>query len=447
MTGTDSRACLEYYVHNCAGPCIGAVSKEEYREVIKHVILFLEGKHESIVRRLDDEMRQAAEALDFEKAALLRDQIQAVNTVVEGQRIATAVKGEQDVIAFDSDKTQTYVQVFFIRGGKLIGRESFTLTGTQYEEANYIMTSFVKQFYASSAYIPPALLLQHPVEDKAVIEHWLRSKRGSKFQIQVPSRGNKKQLVRTVFENARQGLEQLKIKQQAAPRALEAALAEIERELQLPKLPMRIEGYDVSNIQGVAAVGSMVVFDQGKSKPSHYRRFRIRTVSGTNDYAMLQEVLKRRFKRVSEATGTWAILPDLILIDGGKGQLNAALAVIREAGVKSVPIMSLAKENEEIFVPQRAAPIVLPRQSPGLQLLQRVRDEAHRFALGYHQKIHRRETFESSLNAIPGIGARRKRALLRQFGSVQAIQEASAEDLATANGMTKSLAKRIKQYV
>jgi excinuclease ABC subunit C len=254
-----------------------------------------------------------------------------------------------------------------------------------------------------------------------------------------------------VAENARHSLEQLKIKQLASPRALEAALAEIERELHLPRPPLRMECYDISDIQGTAAVGSMVVFEKGKPKPSHYRRFRIKTVSGADDYAMLQEVLRRRFKRshVSDTSipDTWAILPDLVLVDGGKGQLNSALLAMQEIGVSSVRIASLAKENEEIFILQRAEPIILPRQSPGLQLLQRLRDEAHRFALSYHQKVHKRETFASALDSIPSIGPKRKRALLKQFGSVQAIQEASIEELATARGMTKSLAKKIKEYL
>ncbi|GAI36987.1 unnamed protein product, partial [marine sediment metagenome] len=261
--------------------------------MIKQVILFLEGKQERVVQELESKMNKAAKALDFERAAMLRDQIQAVDRVVEGQRIAATVKGEQDVIAFAGDKDQACVQVFFIRSGKLIGRESFLLQGTRYEEPSQIMTSFIKQFYASSPHIPPLLLLQHPVEDMAMIQNWLQGKRGGKVNIQVPRRGNKKQLVNIVAENAQQGLEQLKIKQLASPTALSAALEEIKRELQLPRLPSRIEGYDISDIRGMAAVGSMVVFDQGKPKPAHYRRFRIKTVSAANDYAMLEEVLRR----------------------------------------------------------------------------------------------------------------------------------------------------------
>jgi excinuclease ABC subunit C len=447
ITGTDSRACLDYDIGHCLAPCIGAVSRQEYAEVIRQVILFLEGKQERVVKKLENQMEQAAEAMDFERAARLRDQIQSVEQVIEGQRIATTVKGEQDVIAFEGDKDQACVQVFFIRNSKLIGRESFVLQGTRYEPPGQIMTSFIKQFYASSPHIPPLLLLQHPVEDMATLQDWLKSKRGGKVNIQVPRRGNKRQLVNIVAQNAQQGLEQLKIKQLASPKTLSVALEEIKRELKLPRLPSRIEGYDISDIQGAAAVGSMVVFEGGKPKPAHYRRFRIKTVSGVDDYAMLEEVLKRRFKRAGDASGSWAILPDLVLIDGGKGQLNAAREAMRQMGVDSIPTAGLAKENEEIFIPQKKEPIVLPRSSPGLQLFQRLRDEAHRFALGYHQRVRKKETFASALDTVPGIGPKRKRALLRQFGSVKAIREAPLEELAAAQGMTLSLAKKVKEYI
>ncbi len=451
IKGFDSRACLEYYIRDCVGPCIGAVTRAEYAEIIKQVVLFLEGKQETVVQELENKMEKAAKALNFEQAALLRDQIKAVEQVIEGQRIAMTVKGEQDVIAFAGDKDQACVQVFFIRHDKLIGRDSFALQGTRSEDPQQIMASFIKQFYGSSPYLPPLLLLQYPVEDKTVIEKWLQSRRGGKVHIQVPQRGGKKQLVKIVAENAEQGLEQLKIKQQGPPTELKTALAEIEQELQLNRPPLRIEGYDISDIQGTAAVGSMVVFDNGRPKPSLYRRFRIKTVSGADDYAMLREVLRRRFKRSLEsdvsAPTSWVIIPDFILIDGGRGQLNAALTVMRDAGVGSIPIVSLAKENEEIFVPGKTQPIVLPRSSPGLQLLQRLRDEAHRFALGYHQKIHKKETFVSALDIIPGIGPKYKRSLLNQFGSVRAIQEASADELVATGKISRSLAERIKEYL
>ena len=450
ITGADPRACLEYHINRCVAPCIGMVDRGEYAEVIKQVILFLEGKLGTVVRKLEQRMNKAAEELDFEKAAILRDQVQAIHRVVAGQKIAATVRGEQDIIAFAQDRDQASVQVFFVRGGKLIGRESFVLHGTQHEEPTQIMTNFIKQFYSSSPHIPPLLLLQHAVDDIAVVREWLQSRRRGQVDIQVPSRGKRKQLVDIVAENARRGLEQLIIKKLSAPRVLEAALAEIGRELRLPGVPSRMEGYDISNIQGKAAVGSMVVFENGRPKPSHYRRFKIRTVSGADDYAMMQEVLRRRFKHLgSDASSpdSWAILPDLVLIDGGKGQLNAALSVMQEMGAGPVPAAGLAKENEEIFIPGAAKPVVLPRSSPGLQLLQRLRDEAHRFALGYHQKVRKRESFTSMLDSIPGIGPGRKRALLRQFGSVAAVKKASVAELTLTRGVTESLAQKIKEYL
>jgi len=445
LTGSDPRPCLEYDIGHCLAPCIGKTSRAEYAEVIKQLILFLEGKQEKVVKQLESRMNKAAAEMDFEKAARIRDQIQAVVEVVEGQRIAAKTKGEQDVIAFANDRDQAYVQVFFIRNSKLIGRESFILQGTRYEEPSRIMASFIQQFYASAPHIPPLLLLQHPVEDTETLQGWLQAKRGGAVSIQVPRRGSKKQLVDIVAKNAHQGLEQLKIKQLASPVTLSAALEEIKEALNLPHPPNRIEGYDISDIQGAAAVGSMVVFDKGKARPAHYRRFKIKSVSGVDDYAMLAEVLKRRFKRADAASGTWAIMPDLVLIDGGKGQLSAALAAMREMGADSIPAAGLAKENEELFIPRQSKPIVLPPSSPGLQLLQRLRDEAHRFALSYHHKVRRRQTFASALDSVPGIGAKRKKALLRRFGSVKAIREASAEELASVSGITKSLVQKIKE--
>ncbi len=450
ITGADRRACLEYHINLCVAPCIGEVGKAEYAQVIKQVILFLEGEDEIVVRKLGEGMNKAAEALDFEKAAILRDQLQAIHRVIAGQRSAATVSGEQDVIAFAQDSDQACVQVFFIRGGKLIGRESFVLQGTRYEEPPQIMTNFVKQFYSSSPQVPPLLLLQHPVEDMSVIKEWLQGRWGRRVDIQVPGRGKKKQLVDTVAKNARLGLEQLKIRKLAAPRVVATALAEIANELNLSGAPNRMEGYDISNIQGKAAVGSMVVFENGRPKPAHYRRFKIGTVSGTDDYAMLREVLRRRFKRLrsdARVPDRWGTLPDLVLIDGGKGQLNVALSAMRETGAGSVSAASLAKEDEAVFIPNVSQPIVLPHSSPGLQLLQRLRDEAHRFALSYHHKVRRRETFASKLDVIPGIGPGRKRALLRHFGSVAVIKKTSVTDLAAAKGITENLARKIKEYL
>jgi len=446
-----SRPCLEYDLLNCSAPCTGAITREEYAAIIKQLILFLEGRQETVIKQLENDMKQASKSLDYEKAARLRDRIQAVKEVVKWQKMATIVRGEQDAIAFARDRDQAYAQVFFVRGGKLIGREGFVLQGTRSVKDGQIMTSFVKQFYNSASYIPPLILLQFPVEDRDVIESWLTGKRGSKARIQVPGRGAKKQLIEIVAENAARGLQQLKIKQLSSPARLDVALEEIKEKLDLPVLPSRMEGYDISNIQGRSAVGSMVVFDKGKPKTAHYRRFRIKTVPAADDYAMLREVIRRRFGRfkngATSGADSWAILPDLILIDGGRGQLNSVLEAMDEVGVKSVPVASIAKENEEIFIPKRIKPIILPHTSPGLQLLQRLRDEAHRFALSYHHHIHKKVSLASALDSIPGIGPRRKRNLLRQFGSVSAIKGATLEQLTATDGLNINIARRIKEYL
>lgn len=445
ITGNDNRPCLNYYIHRCLGPCIGVVTKEEYAEIINQVILFLEGKRELVLRELKRKMAAASSQFHFEKAALLRDQIQAVERVIEGQKIATTVKGEQDVIALAQTKDQAYVEIFFIRNSKLIGREHFLMEGIQEEKPSQIITSFVKQYYVSASFIPPLILLQYPVDDVAVITEWLKAKRKRKVSLQVPKRGAKKQLVDMVAQNANQGLELAKVRQQTTPESITSSLEELKRRLQLPQTPLRIECYDISNIQGSLAVGSMVIFDKGLPKPAQYRRFRIKTVVGANDYAMMQEVIRRRFKRSMSAEGTWSIIPDLILIDGGKGQLNATLEVLRQLEMKTIPTASLAKQREEVFLPNKSEPVYIPQNSPALHLLQRIRDEAHRFALGYHQMLRHKEGIMSILDSIPGIGPKRKKALLRKFGSIQTIKQASLDELTKTSGITLTLAHRIKE--
>jgi excinuclease ABC subunit C len=450
ISGVDSRACLEYHMGRCLAPCTGGISRDEYMRVIKQVILFLEGKQERIVRELQRKMKAAAQALDFEKAARLRDQVESIQSIIEGQRIATKVRGEQDAIAFAQSRDVASVQVFFVRNNKLTGRETFVLQGIRDETPQEIMTSFVKQFYSSSAYVPPVLLLQYPVEDADVIREWLKNKRRGTVQIIIPERGRKKELVNIVAENARQALEQRRIKEMVASQETGAALAEIQETLKLPRLPERIEGYDISDIQGQAAVGSMVVFEKGKPRRADYRRFKIKTVAGADDYVMIQEVLKRRFRRLGSQGSkdeTWALVPDLILIDGGKGHLNAALAAMKESGGKSIPLISLAKENEEFFLPGRRKPVILPRTSPGLKLLQRLRDEAHRFAIAYFQKVHKRETFTSFFDNIKGIGPKRRRSLLKKFGSVKRLKEAPVDEIASTKGITAELARRLKEVL
>jgi excinuclease ABC subunit C len=452
VTGTDSRPCLEYHMKRCIAPCIGAAGKEEYAEVIRQVILFLEGKDEIVVGQLQEKMEQAADTLNFEKASALRDQIKAIKNVIEGQRIAAMVIGDQDAVAIESNGDHALAQVFIVRGGKLIGRDSFVVQGTDGETPEQVMTNFVQQFYAASFYIPPRILLQCPVDELDILQAWLQKRRGGKVAIEVPRRGPKKKLIDMVAENARQSLEQLRLKRLTGTRDMKPALEEIQKELGLPSLPTRIEGYDISNIQGTLAVGSMVVMEDGKPKPAHYRRFRIKTVSGADDYSMMQEVLRRRFHRAAiddtgDSEGSFAAIPGLILIDGGKGQLNAALSVMQEFGLTGIPVASLAKENEEIFVPGRADSIRLPGSSHGRLMLQHLRDEAHRFALGYHMKIRQKNALTSALDVVPGIGPKRKRALLRKFGSVRGIKEAAIDELSAVTGITTTLAVKIKEYL
>jgi excinuclease ABC subunit C len=444
----NRRPCLNYHIKQCLAPCNGNIDRRDYQRIIDQLVLFLEGKHETITRALKKKMEEAAGSMNFELAARIRDQLQSIRDVMEGQTIAMKVRGEQDVIAFASENDQACVQVFMIRNGKLIGRESFTLKGTNNEDPQQILSSFVKQFYSSSPYIPSLLLLQYPVDEKDVIEKWLSDKKGGSVSIEIPLRGKKRQLMDIVVENARQGLEQLKIKQLAIPSTLTEALTGIQKQLKLNAYPARIEGYDISNIQGTDAVGSMVVFAEGKPQTSSYRRFKIKTVEGANDYAMLQEMLKRRFKRaVSDdaESQSWRNMPDLVLIDGGKGQLNAALDVMRELGINTIPLAGLAKENEEIFLPGQSVPLVLPASAPELKLLQRLRDEAHRFAITYFQNVHKKRTFTSALDEINGIGPKKKKALIKQFGTIQNIRQASVEELAAVTGINRNLAMKIKE--
>jgi excinuclease ABC subunit C len=369
---------------------------------------------------------------------------------MQSQKMVSTAAGDEDVIAFARERDEACVQVFFVRGGKVIGREHFILEGTQDEEPSQIMNSFLQQFYGSAPYVPPQILLQAEPGDIPLIETWLEDRKGAKVRLRVPQRGEKKKLVDMVKENAGQILEQLKVQWLTDSGKTSAALEEIQEQLNLPRLPERIECYDISDIRGAAAVGSMVVFENGRPTSSAYRRFKIKAVTQIDDYAMIREVRKRRFKRVGVSKDekvSWDVIPDLVLIDGGRGHLNSALEVLQELEIYFVPVASIAKENEEIFVPEVAESIILPRNSQALYLLQRIRDEAHRFALAYHQRVRKKEALTSELDAVPGIGPRRKRALLKKFRSVQGIKDASVDELAAVPGMTRKLAERVKGYL
>lgn len=465
ITGTDPRPCLDYFIHRCVGPCIGAVGKSEYAEIIDQVTLFLEGKTDQVTSSILARMHQASEELEFERAAVLRDQLRAIEKVHEGQKVLHLTSENVDVIASASGLKEAWVEVFFIREGKLIGRDHFIMEGTQDDEPGQILTAFVKQFYDATPYVPPRILVEYPLDDVQAIQGWLSTKRQRPVRVHVPQRGEKRRLVKMVSENAAQGLEQLVVRITSDSANMDAAISELQEALSLPRPPRRIECYDISNIQGTNSVGSMVVFEDGKSKSSDYRRFKIKNVDGVDDYAMMREMLTRRFKRLArpaengasngfdpkaketKSAQTWGIVPDLVLIDGGKGHLGAALQVFLELGVDFVPLASLAKENEELFIPQMQEPIVLPRSSQGLFLVQRARDEAHRFAITFHRERRSKQSVKSALDTVPGIGPKRRRLLLRRFGSVRGLKEASLEEVAAVPGMTLKLASLVKDYL
>ncbi len=449
ITGTDDRACLYHHIGRCLAPCIGAVSRDEYREMMEQVCLFLEGKGEEIIASLKRRMETAAENMEFERAAGLRDQIAAVERVIERQRVVTASSVDQDALGIAGEDGEVCVQVFFVRSGKLIGHEYFLMDGTGDAEAPEILTSFLKQFYDHAAHVPPEILLPQDIEEDQIIERWLSERRGGRVNLRVPRRGFKRKLVEMVEENARETLSHLLAREQIEKARAMVGVRDLRAQLDLDAPPLRIEAYDISNIQGVAATGSMVVFVEGAPSKKEYRRFKIRAVQGPDDYAMLQEILRRRFRRatIGEAgtRDSWADLPDLIVVDGGKGQLNAALQILAEHGLDTLPAIGLAKEKEEVFKPGVSQAIMLPRDSAGLHLLQRLRDEAHRFAIAYHKGLRRSQSLSSVLEEIPGVGPKRRRALLKRFGSLDAIRQASLHDLASVQGMNESVARKVRE--
>lgn len=459
ITGQDERACLYYDIKLCNGPCIGAVNQAEYRGMIQQLMDFLNGRSDGVMKEIQKKMGAAAEALDFEKAAQYRDKLKAIERIVEKQKVIAAADTDQDVIAFARVDGDACVQVFFIRQGKLIGREYFLLENTEDEQDSAILQEFLTQFYDEAAHIPQELLLPHAIEEAQIIEQWLRQKRTSKVTLQVPQRGKKKELVEMAARNAEDTLATLRQQWAADQSQHVTAMSELQEALNLPRPPSRLECYDISHTQGEQTVASMVVFVQGVARKSDYRRFNIQTV-GNDDYGAMREALTRRFQRYKEAQSgelhdlnkigkqkdsAWALLPDLLIVDGGKGQLTVAMEVLAEFGLTDeVPVAGLAKQNEELFLPARKQSVYLPRRSQGLYLVQRLRDEAHRFANEGHRKRRAKVGTASVLDSVPGIGPRRRKQLLAHFETIEGIRRATVEELSELPGISREVALSIK---
>lgn len=458
ITGHDPRACLYYDIKLCTAPCIGRIDQAGYRQLMDDLCKFLEGRSETIIERLRVDMQSQSNDMNYEKAAAIRDQVLAIEKVVEKQKVVSSRDMDSDVIALARSNGEACVQVFFIRSGKLIGREYFILEGTSQEDTGAILSQFMEQYYDEASFIPKEVLLPQEVEEAHIIQQWLRQKRGEeKVELKVPQRGTQRELVQMASENAVETLHALKSQWENDTHKQSLALTELQAALGLPEPPNRIECFDISNIQGTAAVGSMVVFEQGVPSKKNYRRFNIKTVEGADDFASIEEVLSRRFKRWQAAEEmrlepgsqpdlAFSILPNLLIVDGGKGQLGRAVLVLEKFDLlKKVPTAGLAKEEEALFQPGKPDPLMLPRDSQGLYLLQRIRDEAHRFAITAHRNLRSRKGLASQLDAIPGIGPARRKTLLKQFGSLQGIRAASSEELRKVPGITGEIIKKIKE--
>jgi excinuclease ABC subunit C len=440
IDGTLPRPCLQYYIHRCHAPCTGWETREGYAKTVRDAQHFLEGHDDALALELTREMEGAASELRFEQAAALRDRIQALNTVRERQKIISTSEADQDIVGVVRQGPDACVQLFFVRKGRLMGRESFFFDRVSGWSSGEILSAFVRQFYARDVTPPPEILLSEEPIESELTEVWLTKRRGGRVELHAPQRGTKRELVAMAEDNAVLALETHVL---ARGNRLQVVLDELARALDLPGPPHRIEGFDISTIQGSETVGSMVVWQDGDMKKDDYKRYRIRTVTGTDDFASMREVLTRRYGRALEGEGTF---PDLVLLDGGRGQLHAGMKALEDLGLDYLPIASLAKRAEEVYVPERLDPLVLDLGSPALQTLQKIRDEAHRFAIGYHKKLRQRRTISSVLDQIPGVGPTVRTNLLRTLGSARVVREASVAQLAAVPKVTPKLAQRIHDF-
>lgn len=427
--------CLNYQIHLCSAPCSGKITKKSYNEIVEKINLFFEGKYNKIIDMLNEIMVEAAQNQEFEKAAVLRDQIQSVDSILEKQKIEFDRGLEQDVIACSYDEKIACVVVFSIRDGKIIGKDDFLMSGTEGTLPNKILSAFLKQYYMSPRHVPSEIIIQYKVDEKDLIKEWLSSNSRGEVILRTPKNGTETRLVQMIAKNAEI------IKNQE--KEVRSTLLNLKKYLKIPRIPRHIEAFDISNISGKLSVGSMVVFEDGMPKKSKYRKYKIE-IPGPDDYAMMRDVLNRRYIKIEEKKDK---KPDLILVDGGKGQLNVALDVLKSHNIKDIPVIGLAKEFEHVFIPNSPNPIILPRNSEALHLLQRIRDEAHRFAVTYHKKLRSRELKYSLLDEIKGVGEKRKIKLLKHFGDINNIKNASIEELASVDSINKNLAHTIYKHM
>ncbi len=446
-----ARPCLEYHIGHCQAPCQGLVDKESYRAMMKQVEQFLEGRQDEVEKELVRRLQEAADQLEFEKAAELRNQVEAIREVREPQKVASGSERELDAIAWALREDEAIVQIFRVRKGRLTGRESLTLTGVEGTTNADIASAFVLQYYSNAQDIPPEILIEALPEDEGEMTTWLKSRRGGTVALKVPQRGEKAALLAMVKKNAEMARDEGLRKEASLERTVHEGLLGLQHALGLEHLPHRMECYDISNTQGTESVASMVVFTDGKPDKSQYRRFKIRTVEGPNDFESMYEVISRRFRHRELAEDNpqlkrFATLPDLVIIDGGRGQLGYAVRAMREAGLE-VPMFGLAKQHEWLFEPDSPNPIILDRDSAALKMLQHIRDEAHRFAITFHRHLRTRRNLKSLLDDVPGIGPKRKKALLRAYPDLNAITQASVEELGKLPGMSRTAAETVLNHL
>ncbi len=452
-----NRPCLNYHINRCLAPCQGNIDREKYMEMVNEIIMFLNGKEDKLLDIITDKMRTASKNLDFENAAKYRDQINSINHILEKQKIISTNMTDQDVIGMARGIDEVCVQIFFIRTGKIIGREHFILTGTDEMHREEVISSFIKQFYLGSAYIPKEILVEEEFEDLEIISKWLSERRGSKVFIKIPKRGEKNKLIDMVKRNAMQTLEQYSDRIKRKMKDSFEAVEELAAILMLEENPKRIEAFDISNIQGVESVGSMVVFENGMPKKSDYRRFKIKSIVGANDYGSMEEVVYRRFSRGLEEKKllqenkldieSFSVFPDLLMIDGGKGQVNIVKKVLNKFDI-NIPVCGLVKDDfhrtRGIIYDNKE--IKLTNNSISFKLVTRIQDEAHRFAISYHRSLRDKKMFRSILDDIKGIGEKRKKELLKHFGSIENIRKASIDDLTSIEGMNKLSAEAVYSF-